>query len=148
MVSTMFAARDHRLELPCAAYLMSAWTDLQANGKSYQTRAACDPIHQRPMIVGMAKGYLGVDGNPRDPLASPLYGDLHGLPPMLLQCGGRETVLDDTLMFAEKARDAGVEIVLDVHKEMIHVFQMFAADLDEARQAVDSAGSFLRTHLK
>ena len=146
-ISTMLAARNLKLDLPRAAFLMSAWTDLQANGRSYETRAARDPIHQRPMVLAMAKGYLGADGDPCDPLASPLYGDLRGLPPMLMHCGGRETVLDDTIMFAEKARGAGVDIEVDVQEDMIHVFQMFAAELPEARQAIASGGAFLKKHL-
>ena len=143
-VSAMFAARARSLELPCAAVLMSAWTDLAATGRSHETCAKLDPIHSQAMILAVAKGYLGPAGNPRDPLASPLYGDLHGLPPLLLQCGGRETVLDDSIMFAERARAAGVAVELEVHTEMIHVFQMFADELDDARQAISAAGAFLR----
>ena len=146
-LSTMFAARSHGLALPCAAVLMSVWTDLEASGRSYETRAALDPIHQRPMILAMAKGYLTAAGDPRNPLASPLYGNLRGLPPMLLQCGGRETVLEDTVMFAERAREAGVAVDVEIYEDMIHVFQMFADELEEARQAIASAGAFLKRYL-
>ncbi len=146
-VSTMLAARASGLALPGAAVLMSAWTDLEASGNSYRTRADRDPMHSRAMIVAMARGYLGAGGDARDPLASPLHGDLRGLPPMLLQCGGRETVLDDTIMFADKARAAGVEVEVEIHEDMIHVFQMFAAELDEARVAIAAAGAFVRRHI-
>ena len=127
--------------------MMSAWTDLAATGRSFETRAARDPIHSRAMILAVAKGYLGIAGNSLDPLASPLYGDLRGLPPILLQCGGRETVLDDSVMFAERARTAGVEVELEIHEDMIHVFQMFAVELAAARQAIASAGAFLRREM-
>lgn len=146
-VSTMLAAKAHGLALPGAAVLMSAWTDLEATGRSYDTLAAQDPIHQRPMILALAKGYLGPTRDARDPLASPIRGDLRGLPTMLLQCGGRETLLDDTVGFAEKARAAGVEVETQIFNDMIHVFQMFAAELPEASRAIASAGDFLRRHL-
>ena len=74
---------------------MSPWTDLAATGASYVSRAEADPIHQRPMILALAKNYLGGQGDPYDPLVSPLYADLAGLPPLLIQVGDSETVLDD-----------------------------------------------------
>lgn len=145
-VATMLAARAQGMALPGAAVLMSAWTDMEATGRSYETRAALDPIHQRPMILALARGYLGTQ-DPHDPLASPIHGDLHGLSPMLLQCGGRETLADDTVVFAEKARAAGVHVETQIFDEMIHAFQMFAAELPEAVQAIASAGDFLRRHI-
>jgi acetyl esterase/lipase len=85
-------------------------------------------------------------GDPRDPLVSPLYADLKGLPPLLIQVGNRETVLDDSTMFAEKARSAGVDTELQIWDGMIHVFQMFS-EIPEARQAIASTAKFLRRHL-
>lgn len=143
-VSAMLAARDAGIPLPRAALLMSAWTDLEAKGASYDTHAALDPLHQRPMILSIAQGYLGAGGDPRDPRASPLNGDLRGLPSMLVQCGERETVLDDSRNLAATARTAGVSVELEVYDGMIHVFQMFAAELASARSAIASAGRFLR----
>jgi acetyl esterase/lipase len=141
----MFAARAANLQLPCAAYLMSPWTDLAATGTTFQSRAAVDPLHQQPMILNMAKAYLGPSGDPCDPLASPIYGDLRGLPPLLIQCGDHETILDDSLRLAERARDAGVVAELEVYPAMIHVFQAFS-ELSAARQALARAGPFLRRH--
>lgn len=146
-VSMMLAAKAQGLALPGAVVLMSAWTDMETTGRSYETLAARDPIHRRAMILVLAKGYVGEAGNPKDPLASPIHGDLRGLPPMLMQCGGRETLVDDTVVFAEKARAAGVDIEIQVFDDMIHVFQMFAAELAEARQAIASAGDFIRKHV-
>lgn len=146
-LSMLLTLRDGGRALPAAAVLMSAWTDLTASGDSYATRAAADPIHQRPMILAMARNYLGADGNPSDPRASPLFADLHGLPPLLMQVGDRETVLSDSTRFADKARAAGVTVELEVWDGMVHVFQQFPTELREAREALQSIGGFLQRHL-
>jgi epsilon-lactone hydrolase len=132
-----------RTGMPAAGVMISPWTDLTAQGASYETRAALDPIHQRAMILATARHYLGGAGDPKDPLASPLFGDLEGLPPLLLQVGDRETVLDDSTRFAAKARAAGVAVQLEIYDNMIHVFQQFAGVLPEGRQAIESIGRFL-----
>jgi epsilon-lactone hydrolase len=98
------------------------------------------------MIAALAKNYLGEGGDPRDPLASPLYADLTRLPPLLIQVGDRETVLADSTMFADKARAAGVAVELQVWDGMIHVFQMFA-ELPEAHRAIAPIAEFLQRHL-
>lgn len=146
-LAAMLALRERRLPLPVAGVLMSPWTDLAATGASYVTRAEADPIHQRSMILALAKNYLGGQGDPCDPLVSPLYADLWGLPPLLIQVGDRETVLDDSVMLADKARAAGIDVNLEVWDGMIHVFQMFGAELPEARQAIASIAGFLNRHL-
>lgn len=142
--ATLLALRDKGRALPASAVLLSAWLDLTASGDSYQTRAAADPIHQRAMILALAEQYLGDGGEPRDPFASPLYGELAGLPPLLLQVGDRETGLDDSIRFSTKARDAGVAVELEVWPGMIHVFQQFALDLPEAVEAIGCIGAFLK----
>jgi acetyl esterase/lipase len=146
-LAVMLGLRERGLPLPAAGVLMSPWTDLAATGASYVSRADADPIHQRPMILALARNYLGESGDPRHPWASPLYADLTGLPPLLLQVGDRETVLDDSTMFADKARAAGVDVELQVWDGMIHVFQMFGAELAEARQAIDSIAEFIKRQL-
>ncbi len=145
-ISAMLAAREVGLPLPCAAVVMSPWTDMEASGASFVTQAAADPMHSRKMILALAKSYLGQNGDARDPLASPLRGDFQGLPPLLIQCGGRETVLDDFTALAARARAAGVDAVLEIYEPMIHVFQMFAEELAEARTALALAGRFLDRH--
>ena len=147
-LSAMLALRDAHRPLPAAAVLMSPWTDLTASGPSYQSRADADPIYRRSMILMMAGAYLGPDGDARAPLVSPLFGDLNGLPPMLIQVGDREIVLSDSVLLAEKARAAGVEVAVEIWEGMIHVFQQFPAELVEARQALQSAGLFLRGRLE
>lgn len=146
-LSLLVALRDAGRPLPSAAFLISPWTDLAATGESYVTRADSDPIHQRPMILAAARGYLGPDADPLDPRASPLYAELAGLPPLLIQVGDRETGLDDSTRLAERARAAGVPVELEVCDGMIHVFQLFAEELPEARRAIAQAGAFLRLHL-
>jgi monoterpene epsilon-lactone hydrolase len=144
-LAAMLALRG-RESLPAAAVLMSPWTDLAATGASYESRAKADPIHQRAMILALAKNYLGEEGDPYDPLASPLYAQLAGLPPLLIQTGDRETVLDDSTMLADTARAAGVDVELEIWDGMIHVFQMFP-EIPQARKAIASIAKFLRGHL-
>jgi acetyl esterase/lipase len=146
-LAALLSLRDRGMPHPAAAVLMSPWTDLAATGESYETRAARDPLNNRPMLLAVARNYLGASVDPYDPLASPLYADLTDLPPLLIQVGDREVVLDDARTFAEKARAAGVSFYLEVWDEMIHVFQLFPAELPEARRAIARIGGFLREHL-
>ncbi|UPK29189.1 alpha/beta hydrolase [Bradyrhizobium sp. 195] len=146
VLSAMLALRDRGENLPAAAVLMSPWTDLAATGASYENRATVDPIHQRAMILVLAKNYLGRDGDPCHPLASPLYADLSGLPPLLIQVGDRETVRDDSTEFAARARAAAVNIELQIWDGMIHVFQMFP-EIPQAGEAIAALAKFLRGHL-
>jgi monoterpene epsilon-lactone hydrolase len=147
VLAAMVSLRERALPLPAAGVLMSPWTDLAATGASYVSRADADPIHQRAMILALARNYLGKQGDPCDPLVSPLFADLRNLPPLLIQAGDRETVLDDSIMLADKARAAGVDVQLEVWDGMIHVFQMFGAELPEAHQAIASITRFLNRHL-
>jgi monoterpene epsilon-lactone hydrolase len=146
VLTTMLSLRDRREPLPAAGAMMSPWTDLATTGESFQSRAAADPIHQRSMILALAKSYLGEGGDVSNPLASPLYADLSGLPPLLIQAGDRETVRDDATMLAAKAKAAGVDAELQVWDGMIHVFQMFQ-EIPEAREAIAVIAAFLRRHL-
>jgi epsilon-lactone hydrolase len=147
VLTTMLSLRDRGQPLPAAGVLMSPWTDLAATGESYQDRATADPIHQRSMILALAKGYIGEDGDVSNPLASPLHADLKGLPPLLIHAGDRETVRDDATMLAEKAETAGVDVELKVWDGMIHVFQMFP-EISQAREAIAAVAAFLRRHLR
>jgi epsilon-lactone hydrolase len=145
-LGAMLASRDRGEPVPAAAVLMSPWTDLAATGASYQTRAKADPIHQRSMILALARSYLGEQGDPLDPLASPLRADLAGLPPLLIQVGDRETVRDDSTELAAKAKAADVDVELQVWDDMIHVFQMFS-EIPQSRDAIASIAKFVRRHL-
>ncbi len=142
-LAALVRLRDAGDPLPAAGVCLSPWVDLEAAGASMQSKAAADPIVQREPLLRMARLYLGA-ASPRDPLASPLHANLKGLPPLLLQVGEAETLLDDATRLAERARAAGVEATLEVWPEMIHVWQLFAPLLPEGAKAVDGVGAFLR----
>lgn len=141
-VATLVAIREAGLPLPAAGVCQSPWVDLEGIGESMTTRAKVDPVVQREGLNGMAQGYLqGKD--PRTPLAAPLYADLKGLPPLLIQVGDAETLLDDSNRLTERAKAAGVQVKIEVWPEMIHVWQLFASFLPEGQQAVDVIGKFI-----
>ncbi|HLA68013.1 MAG TPA: alpha/beta hydrolase [Acidimicrobiia bacterium] len=144
-MATLVAARDAGLPMPAAAVLLSPWTDLACTGESLVTRAADDPWII-PDQMGPAVGaYLG-DADPRNPLASPLYADVTGMPPTLIQVGGAEVLFDDSRRLAERIRKAGGEVILDVWADQIHVFQAFGPFVPKARPAVVAIGEFIRQH--
>lgn len=142
-IATLLALRDAGEPLPAAGIGISPWVDMEGTGESMTTRAAVDPVVQKEGLLGMAKLYLG-DADPKNPLAAPLHADLAGLPPLLLQVGDAETLLDDSTRLAEKARAAGVDVTLKVWDEMPHVWHLFAPILPEGRQAIDEIGSFFQ----
>jgi monoterpene epsilon-lactone hydrolase len=146
-LATTITMRDDGLPLPAAVVCLSPWVDLAVTGTSMESKASEDPVVSRDMLLGWGKLYLG-DHDQRTPLASPLYADLHRLPPLLIQVGSAEVLLDDATRLATRAADAGVDTRLEVWPEMIHVWQNFAAILPEARQAIDGIGSFVREHLE
>jgi acetyl esterase/lipase len=142
-VATLVALRDGGQPMPAAGVCLSPWVDLEGTGESMTTCAHLDPMVQKEHLVRMAKLYLG-GHDPRTPLAAPLYADLSGLPPLLIQVGTAETLLDDSQRIAERARNAGVDVTLDVWDDMIHVFQAFAPILPEGQQAIERIGEYLR----
>jgi epsilon-lactone hydrolase len=128
-----------------AAITISAWTDLACTGESLQSRAATEPFLAPHLMQPTANAYLG-GSDPYDPRISPLYGDLRGLPPILMQAGDAEILLDDTRRFAAKARAAGVDVTCEVWPEMFHVFQAFSTILPEGQEAIEHLGAYLREH--
>lgn len=144
-VATLVAIRDAKLPMPAAGVPMSPWVDMEAIGESMTTKAAADPIVQKKGLLEMAKAYLG-GKDPRTPLAAPLYANLSGLPPLLIQVGTAETLLDDAGRLAERARKAGVSVTYEPWENMIHVWQIFAPMLDEGKQAIERIGEFVRKH--
>lgn len=141
--ATLVALRDTGVPLPACAVLLSPWTDLATTGESLNTRAERDPFLDADGIRLAPKVYLG-DADPRHPLASPLYADLRGLPPLLIQVGDDECLLDDSVRFADKAKAAGVDATLHIFSEMWHVFQTFP--IPEADEAIREIGEFVRRH--
>ncbi|MFI5317224.1 MAG: alpha/beta hydrolase [Myxococcota bacterium] len=141
--ATLVAIRDRALPRPSAGVLLSPWVDLEGSGESLNGGVSDDPMVRKDLVAAMAPPYLA-GASARTPLASPLYADLRGLPPLLIQVGRREVLLDDALRFAQKARREGVEVTLEVWPGMIHVWQIFASELAEGREAVAGIGEFLR----
>jgi acetyl esterase/lipase len=144
-LSTLVALRDATDPLPAAVVCLSPWVDMEATGDSMTTKATIDPVNQREGLLNNAKIYLG-DGDRKAPLVSPLYADLTGLPPLLIQVGESEVLLDDSKRLAERASRYGVNVNLEVWPQMIHVWQLFAAVLPEARGAIEHIGAFIRKY--
>lgn len=141
-LATLLAARDAGLPMPAAASLISPWSDLTCATGSYETRAEADPMITPEGIRELAATYLaGADA--RNPLASPNLADLRGLPPMLIQVGDDEVLLDDSRDLAARARAAGVDVTLEVAPAMIHVWHAFYQMLPEGRQAIAAMGDYL-----
>ncbi|HXN86854.1 MAG TPA: alpha/beta hydrolase [Candidatus Binataceae bacterium] len=143
--ATLVAIRDAKLPVPAAGALLSPWVDLEGIGESMTTKDAADPMVHKDGLVGMAKAYLA-GKNPRTPLAAPLYAELAGLPPLLIQVGTSETLLDDASRFSERAKKAGVNVTYEPWDKMIHVWQLFAPMLDEGQQAIEKIGAFISKH--
>jgi len=144
-VATLVSIRDAKLPTPAAGVCLSPWVDMEGLGESMTTRASVDPMVQKAGLQMMANLYLS-GKDPRTPLAAPLYADLKGLPPLLIQVGDSETLLDDSTRIAERAKGAGVSVKLEVWPEMVHVWQLFASTLPEGQQAVEGMGKFVREH--
>jgi len=142
-VATLVALRDAALPLPAAGVCLSPWVDLEGSGESMTTKAAVDPLVDRERVRKTAAYYLAGQ-DPRTPLAAPLYANLSGLPPLLIQVGTAETLLDDSTRLAERARKAGVNVTLEPWEDMVHVWQVFAAILPEGQQAIERIGDFIR----
>jgi acetyl esterase/lipase len=144
-VATLVALRDAGDALPTAAACLSPWVDLECLGESMTTKAEVDPMVHREDILELAEAYLG-DTHPRTPLAAPLYADLRGLPALLIQVGTAEVLLDDSTRLAERARSAGVDVILEPWDDMFHMWHFFAAMLPEGQQAIDRIGEFILEH--
>lgn len=142
-LATLVSLRDTGLPLPSGAVCISPWIDLECTGGTMMTKADVDPLCTKDSLLEEADKYLAGE-NPRHPLASPLYADLKNLPPLLIQVGTEETLLDDAHRLAKRAREAGVPVTLDVFDGMPHVWHVFASYLPEAQEAIDQIGIFVR----
>lgn len=146
-LATLIALRDAGERLPACGVTLSAWTDLAITGESIESRAHLDPMVQKQGIAEMAGAYL-VGADSQHPLASPLYADFTGLPPLLMQVGTAETLHDDTMRVADKARGAGVDVTVEAWEDMFHVFQSSAAALPEGQQAIEKIGAFVQARTR
>ncbi len=144
--ATLVALKADAKPLPAAAVCISPWTDLALTGESLVSKAEADPMITIEGITRVRDAYLG-DADPSAPLASPIYAGLSGLPPLLIQVGENEVLLDDSQRLAERAEAAGVDVTLEVWPEMIHVWHFFAAMLPEGQQAIDRIGEWVQQRL-
>ena len=146
VVAAMVAIREAGLAQPGCGWCLSPWIDMEMLGGSMESKAAIDPIVQKANILDMARLYLA-GADPRSPFAAPLYADLAGLPPLLIQVGAAETLLDDAVRLAQRAGAADVRVDLQVWPEMIHIWPIYYPELRAGKQALDAAGTFIRRML-
>ena len=145
-IATLVNARDRGLPLPAAAFVMSPYVDLTLAGTTIETRREVDPLLSRellqPRVTDYTSGQDAASG-----LISPVFADLSGLPPLIIQAGTHEVLLDDAVRLARQAANADVEVMLDITPRVPHVFQAYHPILDEAAAALDRAGQFLSAQL-
>ncbi len=139
--------RDAGEQLPGCAWLVSPWVDLTMSGQTLVTKDAVDPIIHKSYLEELANAYVPAGIERKDPRVSPLYADLHGLPPILIQVGSAETLLDDAIRFAAAAGMADVPVTLEIWPRMIHAWPLWNAGLEPGRQALANAGAHFHRHL-
>jgi len=142
-LATVVALRDAGDPRPAGCLLFSPWTDLAAAGATIRTNDGLDPMFSGPAIARAAQVYLG-DTPATHPYASPVYADMHGLPPLFIMAGSTEVLLDDSQRVADKARAAGVDCELEVWRKMPHVWPLFTPFIPEGGRALDRAAAFVR----
>ena len=134
--------------LPACAWLVSPWTDLTMSGATLETKDAIDPLIHTAYLTELADAYAPPPNQRRDPLISPLFADLAGFPPVLIQVGSAETLLADATRLAAVAGAADVDVTLQIWPHMIHAWPVWNAKLEDGRRALASAGQFLRAHIR
>ena len=145
-IATLVNARDHGLPLPAAAFVMSPYADLTLAGTTMETMREVDPLLSRELLQPRATDYTAGQDAALG-LVSPLFADLSGLPPLIIQAGTHEVLLDDAARLARQAATADVAVTLDITPGVPHVFQAYYPILDEAAAALDRAGQLLSAHL-
>ncbi|MCP4603530.1 MAG: alpha/beta hydrolase [Proteobacteria bacterium] len=143
-MSLLLNLRENGIVLPAGAMLISPWTDLSLSGNSMKTKAFKDPMLSKWMAKKWARLYVG-DMDPETPTISPIFADLRGLPPMLIQVGTSEILLDDSRRLADKARQDGVSVELEEWEKMFHVWHMFVHLMPESQKAVKRMGEYFNT---
>jgi acetyl esterase/lipase len=139
--------RDAHDECPACAWLVSPWTDLTMSGSTFASKDAVDPIIHKEYLNELANAYVPPGMDRKDPRVSPLYADLTRFPPLLIQVGSAETLLDDATRFASAAGVADVRVTLEIWPHMIHAWPLWNAHLEAGRRALANAGAFIRAHL-
>ena len=143
VVAAMVAIREAGLSQPGCGWCISPWVDMEMTGETMTSKSAADPMVQREGVAEMARLYLN-GADPRSPLAAPLYADLSGLAPLLIQVGAAETLLDDAIRLAKSAGAADVGVELQIWPEMVHVWHLFHPELKAGKQAIEAGGAFVR----
>ena len=146
-VALITQLREAHDELPACAWLISPWTDLTMSGSTLASKEAVDPIIHKGYLDELANVYLPAGMDRNDPRVSPLYADLRSFPPILIQVGSAEALLDDATRFAAAAGAADVPVTLEIWPRMIHAWHLWNAHLEPGRRALVSAGAFIRRHL-
>jgi acetyl esterase/lipase len=139
--------RNIKEQLPACLWLVSPWTDLTMSGSTLATKDAVDPLIHKGYLCELADAYLGRAADRKEPSVSPLFAELTGMPPMLIQVGSAETLLDDSVRLAAAAGQADVRVSLEIWPHMIHAWHLWNARLEPGREALGSAGTFMREHL-
>ena len=146
-MATLLAIKDKQLPMPSSAVCISPWVDLTCSGQSLDSKKALDPVLTPDEVKWFAKHYLGSQ-DPKNPQASPLFGDFKKLPSILIQVGSHEVLLDDALRLAEALKKANIKVELRIWDEMIHVWHLYAAVLPEGNEAIGQVSAFLEAHLQ
>lgn len=143
-LATMLKLREEKLPMPCGAALISPWSDLALTGESIRTKEHVDPLINPNILSTFAQKYIDED-SPKNPFISPLYADLHNMPPIFIQVGGSELLLDDATRLAKKLKKAGCDVELEIWDEMIHVWHYLGGMIPEAQNAIRGIGNFIKT---
>lgn len=146
-LAAVLSLRDDGVPLPAAIVCLSPWADLTFQGQSHQAKAKSEAMLTSEKLREWAGFYAGAE-NPAHPLISPVYADFHGFPPLLIQVGSQEILLDDARIVAEKARAAGVDVTLKIWEGMWHVWQMLSEFVPESKAAIEEIGRFIESRSK
>ncbi len=144
-LATAITAKQNNIKLPTGLVLLSPWTDLTISGDSVRTKKNIDPLIPAELLEVFAKKYYG-DGDPKNPLISPLFADYHDFPPTLIQVGSHEVLLDDATRLARRMQDKGVHVELEIWDKMMHVWHFMAGIIPEGNRAIDKIGDFVHRH--
>jgi acetyl esterase/lipase len=146
-LTSLIKLRDEGMLLPVAAVCLSPATDLTLSGESLKTRAELDPFVTPEGTEFMVSQYVE-EKDRKDPLVSPLFADLRGLPPLLIHVGTSEILYNDSTRLAQRAKEAGVDVTLEIFEDMIHVFHAFAAWAPEGQEGIEKVGDFVKKYMK
>ena len=146
-VALIARLRDAHEELPGCAWLMSPWADLTMSGSTLASKAAVDPLIHKEYLNELADAYVPADVDRKDSRLSPLYADLRNFPPIIIQVGSDETLLDDAIRLAARSGAFEVAVTLEIWPQMIHAWPLWNAHLEAGRRALTNAGSFIRAHV-